>query len=177
MFGDGHITKPNKKGTVEIKFSSTVKSIIDFKARLLGSNVISKPQHKKAYGSKLVHHTCKRVKPENMDKIYQINQLSQDDFWLWLLDDGSFHKTKRFYNLNSHCLTRAENIELSWYLWHSLGIETRVYFEKKKDGRLFWYQYIPRAQAESLIPEFKEFIKLHNLIGYEYKVGETSQTI
>ena len=177
MFGDGHITKPNSKGTVELIFSSTIKSSIELKAKLLNSNVKLRNQHENAYGKKPIYTTTKRMFPENQNILEQINNLTIQDFYLWLIDDGSIHKTKKFMNLNSHSLTRAENLELSWFLWHTHGIETRVYPEKKKDGRLFWYQYIPRAQVESILPEFKQFIITHNLKGFEYKVCETSETI
>lgn len=177
LFGDGHITEPNKKGTVQISFSSTQLSVIELKAKLLNSNIRQTSQHINAFGKKPLYCTGKRVFPENINKLTQINNLTIEDFYLWLIDDGSFHKTKHFMNLNSHALTRAENIELSYFLWHTHGIETRVYPEKKKDGRLFWYQYIPAAQVESILPEFKQFIITHNLYGFEYKVGKTSSTI
>lgn len=56
-------------------------------------------------------------------------------------------------------------------------IKTTVYTDKKKDGRLFYYLNIPVRQTRIILPEFKKFIIAHNLYGYAYKVGETSQTI
>ena len=35
LFGDGHITAPNKKGNVQLIFTSTQLSNIEFKSKLL----------------------------------------------------------------------------------------------------------------------------------------------
>lgn len=177
MFGDGCISQPNLKGTVNLSFNSTIKSSIDFKARLLGSNVIMRQQHKNAFGKKPLFATTKRVPLENNNKIEQMHNLTIDDFYLWLIDDGSLHKHKFFMNLNSHALTQEENLELSSVLNNKFDIETRLYTDKKKDGRIFYYLYIPKREVLNFLPEFKEFIITHSLYGYEYKVGETSETI
>lgn len=177
MFGDGHIGPVNTKQKVQLRFTSTQKSNIELKCKLLSSNLKSIAQHKNAFGSKLLYTTSKSVLVEDLNKINQINKLSLDDFYLWLIDDGSFHKTKHFINLNSHALSKAENEELQKYLMNEFEIKTTVYTDKKKDGRLFYYLNIPVRQTRIILPEFKKFIITHNLYGYEYKVGETSQTI
>lgn len=177
MFGDGHIGTVNLKGTVQLKFSSTQLSNIELKAKLLNSNIIQRPQHKTAFGKKDLYITTKRVMCENLNKIEQINKLSIEDFFLWLIDDGSFHKHKHFMNLNSHALTELENKELNSYLNNCLNIKARIYTETKKDGRKFWYQYLPKAEVLKFKPAFQNFIITNNLYGYEYKIGLTSQTI
>lgn len=176
-FGDGCISKePN--GNTCLSFSSTNKSIIEFKARLINGNVRTQAQHRNAYGTKRIYSTSKVRPPIGLiNKMDLINQITLDDFYLWYLDDGSYHKTKHFMNLNSHALTRAENIELQFHLWHLLGIESQLAPDNKKDGRSFFYLRIKRNQAESLIPEIKSFMCQHNIIGFEYKIGEAPQTI
>ena len=176
LFGDGCISK-NKNGNHCLSFSSTNKSLIELKSRILNSKVRESNQHKDAWGTKKLYTTCKTVLPQSQNKEFHIQSLSLEDFFLWLLDDGSYHKTKGFMNLNSHSLTRSENIELSFHLWHSLGIETRVLPEKKRDGRLFWYLYIPGAQVDSFKPELRLFMKTHSIYGMEYKIGEPSTAI
>jgi hypothetical protein len=151
--------------------------LIEFKARLLNANVTEKDQHKNAYGKKKLYFTIKTVSPRETNKIKEINNLTIEDLFLWLLDDGSYHKKDGFLNLNSHALTRAENMELSFHLWHSLGIETRLRHERKKDGRLFWYIYIPCAQVDSLKAELMYFMVSNNIVGLEYKIGATPETI
>jgi hypothetical protein len=177
MFGDGHITKVNSKNNVQLIFSSTIKSSIEFKAAILNSNVRCVNQHKNAYGKKSLYQTTKTVPVENNNKIEQINKLTIEDFYLWLIDDGSLHKHKFFMNLNSHALTHTENLELQSYLTNVLNIKTRLYTDRKKDGRVFYYQYIPKSEFLNILPEFKQFIITNNLFGYEYKVGLTSETI
>lgn len=177
MFGDGHIGPVNTKQKVQLRFMSTQQSNIEFKCKFLNSNLNTIQQHKNAFGTKLLYTTNKSVPVENLNKMEQINNLSIDDFYLWLIDDGSFHKTKHFMNLNSHALSKAENEELQSYLKTKFNFKTTVYTDKKKDGRIFYYLNIPVVQTRKILPEFKKFIIINNLYGYEYKVGETSQTI
>lgn len=177
LFGDGHITAPNKKGNVQLIFTSTQLSNIEFKSKLLNSNVKMKKQGKNAYGKKDLYITTKTVPAQSTNKIEHINKLSIEDFFLWLIDDGSFHKHKHFMNLNSHALTELENKELNSYLNNCLNIKARIYTEIKRDGRKFWYQYLPKSEVLNFKPAFQKFIITNNLYGYEYKIGLTSQTI
>jgi hypothetical protein len=175
MFGDGCISEI-KSGNHLLTFSSTNQSLIEMKSKLLNSNVKTRPQHESAWGKKLLYLTSKVVLPNNLNKLEQISNLSLEDLFLWILDDGSYHRSKHFINLCSHALTLAENIELSFHLWHSLGIESRILPEKKKDGRLFWYQYIPSAQVDSLKSEMLLFMQSYNIYGLEYKIGMLPET-
>lgn len=175
-FGDGCISLL-RSGNYQLSFSSTNQSLIRYKATLLGSNVRPRKQSPKAYGSKDLWYTVKTVPGFDLDVGLLIEQITIEDFILWLLDDGSYHKRAGFMNLCSHALSRSENILLSFHLWHSLGIESRVIYEKKRDGRIFWYLYIPPAQVDSIKPDIKRFMVVNSITGLEYKIGEPSQTI
>jgi hypothetical protein len=175
VFGDGSIST-EKNGKSHLHFNSTNKSIIEYKARLINGNCV--PYTQLGWGTKQMYKTSKVIPSVGViSKLDLINQISLDDFYLWYLDDGSYHKTKHFMNLNSHSLTRAENMELQFHLWQSLGIETQLANDNKKDGRSFFYLRIKRNQAESLKPEIKSFMCQHNIKGFEYKIGSTSTTI
>lgn len=176
VFGDGCVSysRSTAKGTVPISFGSSNRSIIEYKAAIIKSHIKEKIQGENTWSSGKVHYfTTKSLKnpfPEK-SKIDLISHLTYEDFLLWILDDGSYHKTKGFLNLNSHALTLAENVELSFHLWHSFGIESRVYPEVKKDGRIFFYLYIPGAQYDSIKLDLKEFLVENSIEGFNYKAG------
>lgn len=175
VFGDGCVSwdRRNKKGLVPIYFSGTNESLVIYKQKLLGSNSTKKKeQHKDAWGKKPIYITHSTILPTPGTKLELISKLEYEDFLLWLLDDGSYHKKRGFLNLNSHALTLAENIELSFHLWHYLGVESRILPDKKKDGRLFFYLYIPGAQYDGIKPDLKQFMIANNITGMGYKVGE-----
>jgi hypothetical protein len=171
-FGDGCVTPAKEK--VCLLFGSSKRSIIEYKASILEGNVREGRQDKNSWSpGKPVYSTSRTiVNPfPGMSKLDLIRQLEYEDFLLWILDDGSYHKRSGFLNLNSHALTLAENIELSFHLWHSLGIESRVYTEVKKDGRIFFYLYIPGAQYDSIKLDLKEFLVENAIEGFDYKAG------
>jgi hypothetical protein len=177
VFGDGCVSykSAKAKGTIPVSFGSSNRSVIEYKAKIIGGNVNQGTQDAKSWSpGKAVYHTSKAMENPfpGKSKFELISYLTYEDLLLWILDDGSYHKTKGFLNLNSHALTLAENIELSFHLWHSLGIESRILPEKKKDGRLFFYQYIPGAQYDSIKPDVKKFLVDNSISGFGYKVGE-----
>ena len=176
VFGDGNVNykTATEKGTIQIGFRSSNPSVIEYKARIISGNVNQGKQHKDSWSpGKSVYYTTKFIENPfpGKSKFELISYLTYEDLLLWILDDGSYHKRSQFLNLNSHALTLAENMELSFHLWHSLGIESRILPEKKKDGRLFFYQYIPAAQYESIKPDVLNFLRENNIEGYDYKVG------
>ncbi|MDJ0827723.1 MAG: hypothetical protein QNJ16_19720 [Rhodobacter sp.] len=172
IFGDGTISKYYSNGKAQCNFSNTNEEIIRFKAKMINSKYYKRQQSEKAYGKKPIYVTQKSLPIIDMPKIELIRRIGLEDFFLWLCDDGSIHKRSGFMNLCSHSLSLAENIELSWHLWHYLGIETRVLPERKKDERVFFYQYIPRAQVESYIPEMEKWLYENELTSLLYKIGK-----
>lgn len=175
-FGDGHVNykTATEKGTIQITFRSSNKSVIEYKAKLINGNVTQGTQHKDSWSpGKAVYSTSKAIDNPfpGKSKFELISYLTYEDLLLWILDDGSYHKRNGFLNLNSHALDRTENIELAFHLWHSLGIESRILVDKKKDGRFFFYQYIPAAQYDSIKPDVLNFLRENNIEGFDYKVG------
>jgi hypothetical protein len=177
VFGDGCVSykQAKAKGTIPVSFSSSNRSVIEYKAKIIGGNVNEGTQDPKSWSpGKAVYSTSKAMENPfpGKSKLELISYLTYEDFLLWVLDDGSYHKTKGFLNLNSHALTLTENIELAFHLWHHLGIESRILPDKKKDGRLFFYQYIPGAQYDSIKLDVKKFLVDNGILGFGYKVGE-----
>jgi hypothetical protein len=176
VFGDGCVSynRARAKGTVPVRFGSSNKSLIEYKASIIGGNVNQGTQDVSSWSpGKSVYSTTKAMENPfpGKSKFELISYLTYEDLLLWILDDGSYHKRNGFLNLNSHALSRSENIELAFHLWHSLGIESRILVDKKKDGRFFFYQYIPAAQYDSIKPDVLNFLRENNIEGFDYKVG------
>ena len=107
-FGDGYITKPktetsNSYYTTNCKFEE----YINFKANLLGDlvskvGVIEKNGFNQTPINVLNTHSTEAItkigKMSIEDALTLIDELGVA---LWFYDDGSLHKTKLFYNLNT----------------------------------------------------------------------------
>ena len=64
---------------------------------------------------------------------------------LWIYDDGSLHRTKEFYNLNTQAYSREVNEDiLVPFLFNKFNIKAKVTPEHKPDGREYWYLRIGR---------------------------------
>ena len=177
-FGDGCFVQTAY--SVYYSACSIYEEYIDFKASLLGD---------------LFHHKTtvlnKGFKENNIFRLYTgtdprtafiCDESIEDSFArmdglglaLWVYDDGSLHKTKHFYQINTQKYSREvlEDIFVPG-LKSKFDITAKTTAERKKDGREFWYLRISKYEGSNII---SDALSKYPVNCYNYKVW-SSETI
>ena len=155
-FGDGcFIQTPNQAyyGACCIH-----KEYIEFKAHLLG-DMVSKiiVVENKGFKGGLIYRFFTSADPricliadESLED--SLNRMTDLGFALWVYDDGSKHKDKEFYQINTQKYSK-ENLESLFvpFLKDRFNITAIPTIERKKDGREFWYLRISKYQGADII--------------------------
>ena len=102
-----------------------------------------------------------------------LNLLDDLGIALWFYDDGSLHKTKLFYNLNTQGFSEEVNKELFVPFFLKFGIKAKPTIERKKDGREFWYLRVGKYDGAY---EISELLNKYKVNCFDYKVW-SSETI
>ena len=102
-----------------------------------------------------------------------LNNLDYLGLILWFYDDGSLHKTKLFYNLNTQGFSEEVNKELFVPFFLKFGIKAKPTIERKKDGREFWYLRVGKYDGAY---EISELLNKYKVNCFDYKVW-SSETI
>tara|TARA_R100001086_G_scaffold214519_1_gene130561 strand:- start:429 stop:1145 length:717 start_codon:yes stop_codon:yes gene_type:complete len=184
IFGDGHLTRPKTTGGNSYYITSCKhKKYLDYKAQLLnflvGNNGV---QSKINQGFKknqiytlstLLHPEITIIRNNSLEQ--NLKLLTDLGVALWFYDDGSLHKNKQFYNLNTH--TFSEDIHqdlLVPFFKNRYDINARVTTETKQDGRVFFYLRIGRHDGSFII---SELLRKYYIDCFSYKLwcSETSQ--
>ena len=113
------------------------------------------------------------TKIKNMDIETALNLMDDLGVALWFYDDGSLHKTKLFYNLNTQAFSQEINQDLFVPFLSKFGIFAKPTIERKRDGREFWYLRISRYEGAYEITQLLNKYPVHC---YNYKVW-SSETI
>jgi hypothetical protein len=108
-----------------------------------------------------------------MDIETALNLMDDLGVALWFYDDGSLHKTKLFYNLNTQAFSQEINQDLFVPFLSKFGIFAKPTIERKRDGREFWYLRISRYEGAYEITQLLNKYPVHC---YNYKVW-SSETI
>lgn len=180
-FGDGSFitTSKNKQieGHVYNYYYSTnciYKEYLSFKKRLLDNlckNDI-KTYINKGYKIRTIYRLRTVSSPlitniVNMSLEDSLNQMNELGLALWFFDDGSLHKTKMFYNLNTQKFSKEEheNIIIP-FLFKKFNIKATLTAEHKKDGKEFWYLRIKKYDGAFYI---SALLAKYNLNCFSYK--------
>lgn len=107
-----------------------------------------------------------------------IEDLTIEGLVYYYLDDGSLHKRKHFMNLYCNSFTIDETNHLIDKL-HELFPQKRctLCYDRKKDGRVFPYVYVPCSVAKSFNVFVRKFLLDNNIDSLLYKTFSPSQTI
>lgn len=152
--GDGHITH-NK-----LMCSSKFREYMEFKSEYFKNLIPFRLKDKINGGFKkspitlmdtTVHPFIAEV--GSMTLVDKLSKLTGLGIAIWFYDDGSLHKTKHFYNLNTHSYTKEEHTNIIIpFLESKLGVKVRLAYDRKKDGRVFCYCRIgKRMGAEKVM--------------------------
>ena len=167
-FGDGCLATnskaamcPNRSYSYYYMTSSINKEYISFKKDLLGSlcnTPISEVlncgyKHNTIFKlSTISHPQITEIAKESITK--SLSRMDDLGFALWIYDDGSLHKNKNFYNLNTQAFSYDENANLIVpFIKDRFGIIAVPTIERKTDGREFWYLRIKKYEGAFIVSE------------------------
>ena len=179
-FGDGCLSTPKSCVDNSLYSSNSIhEEYVDFKIKLLG-NLASKKSciSSNGYAKTPIWQFHTHVSPDitkikNMDIETALNLMDDLGVALWFYDDGSLHKTKLFYNLNTQAFSQEINQDLFVPFLSKFGIFAKPTIERKRDGREFWYLRISRYEGAYEITQLLNKYPVHC---YNYKVW-SSETI
>lgn len=183
IVGDGCLYKANKNGNYSYHTSSINKEYIEYKKNLLGSLCTSKIYE--IYNSKGSFKTSKPIYRIDSLKESSITNIAEstlkenleklDDLGLalWIYDDGSLHKTKLFYNINTQKYSYKEHKEILEPYFKSKGIIAKTTKETKKDGKVYYYLRVSKYEGAY---EISCILRKYYCKCYEYKIW-SSETI
>lgn len=171
ILGDGCITTTNSNSTY-FKTNCKYEEYIDFKSTLLGNMFKHKTkQEHNGYCQTPIFIIRSKSNPIlKLIKNWSINEildhLNDLGIALWFYDDGSLHKTKLFYNLNTHAFPKEIQEQYFIPFFNKLGIYPKIQIERKKDGRIFWYLRIGKFSGADKI---STILEKYPLKCYSYK--------
>ena len=152
---------------------------IDYKIKLLGDLVSNKSFiDKNWYNQTPIYRFYTHVNPDitkikNMSIEEALTLMDDLGLALWFYDDGSLHKNKLFYNINTQAYSEEVNRELFVPFLKKFNINAVPTVERKKDGREFWYLRIGKYDGAY---EISQILNKYPINCYNYKVW-SSETI
>lgn len=99
-----------------------------------------------------------------------IQILQKQDLILWLLDDGSLHRKHGTLHLYSNMLNKDESELLISKIYELYPVAMpKLRIDRKKDGRFFYYLYLPRILAEVIQVDMENFLISKSITSLLYK--------
>lgn len=186
--GDGCYTFQNKIGdkNYHFKTNSKNKDYIDYKKSVMDKNNIHTREYTSYSGYKedsmlyaFRTHNDERISiVGRMSVAEAIDNLDKLGVIMLFLDDGSLHKNKNVIHLYCNSFSEEDSKKLAQKIYNLFGgKEPKVYFDKKKDGRIYPYLYIPKETSNIINKEVIEFLNKNNIESLKYKTFLPSQTI
>lgn len=187
-FGDGCFAvngrakyHPEWNFNIRYQTNSINKDYLEFKKSLLGDLVTSdiKSVYNSGYKKSIIYTLVTKCDSE-ITKLSQLNieeslkLMDELGLALWFYDDGSLHKTKEFYNLNTHAFSKEvqEDVIIP-FLKNKFNISAKLTKEVKQDGRIFWYLRIGKFDGAFIIANI---LSKYYIESYNYKII-SSETI
>lgn len=173
-FGGGCLTLPTKDG-VDYKYTTNCKyrEYLEFKKELLGdlcANNIGYKEHNGYSQTEIYSLQSKKdvrlTYLRNLGIEESLDLLDDLGVAMWIYDDGSLHKDKLFYNINTQAFDREVQEELFVPFFNKLNIFPKVTIERKKDGREFWYLRISKYEGSY---EISNILENYPIECYNYK--------
>lgn len=169
--GDGHIATSNTNSTYYVT-NSINEEYIDFKSHLLQD--LSKKKSFNPHNGfcqtpiwtlrSKSQKFLKDIKSFSLETV--LENLTELGVALWFYDDGSLHKRKDFYNLNTQKFSREIQENLFIPFFQKLGINPVLTIERKKDGREFWYL---RIGVNNGADKISAILEKYPLVCFKYK--------
>jgi len=184
LLGDGcaYHRKPCKEKSLVL--SSKNRKYLLYKCLDLGKNLFSERGFKamdnsagfkkgsKIYSKESFSHP-EITKLAQQDPTKWVESLDECGLALWFFDDGSLHQKKKFYHLYTNAFTKEQVESFIDILKRKFGVEGRLRFDRKKDGRSFPYIYFGTESAKIISAILSKYGG-HEL---NYKIIPSSTTI
>lgn len=187
-FGDGSL-RPNSRARLNpnwnLNYTYATNSIhasyIEYKKSLLGDLCTREVESRinKGYKQNLIYslHTisCKAITDLACEPLEDsLRRMNELGLALWFYDDGSLHKTKNFYNLNTQKYSEEINRDLFVpFLKDTFDITAIPTIERKKDGREFWYLRVRKFEGAFTV---SNILRKYYIPCFDYKLI-SSETI
>ena len=178
--GDGCLFIGKSSRNASISFVSTDKDVLAFKKKLCDQEGLTHSDYgtqKSGYGgTKTIWNFAVRT-DERLTEVHDlaidelISDLDEVDIYMWLIDDGSWHKNQHLFHLYCNMLDDTETNLLINQIGKLFGVKPTMRKDRKKDGRSFNYLYFPRRLTAIVRPKFKKFLIESNLPSMYYKFG------
>lgn len=178
-FGDGCI-RFSTSGKSQFTTSCIYEEYINYKNKLLGDLFYkSYGEINQGFKQNMIYKSFSNY-DYRISKLHSLNIKDKLDLMndlglaLWFYDDGSKHKKNLFYNLSTHAF--SEEIQREYFLpffKERLGYTPKIYKDKKKDGRIFYYLFFARHNGSY---EISKLLEKYPIECYKYKLW-SSETI
>ena len=172
--GDGHLTTPkNINSNSYYSTNCKFKEYLEFKSKILGDlsgniNYIEKNGYSQTPIFSLISKRDDLITHiRNLSLEETILNLNELGIALWFYDDGSLHKNKLFYNLNTQKFSYDIQKELFIPFFNRYNIFPKITEENKKDGRIFYYLRISKYEGAY---EISRILEKYPLECYKYKL-------
>ena len=146
LLGDGHIpTVPDSQKNSKFITSCIYEEYILYKKQLLGELALN---HTSILNMGFKQNLIYKLPTKSLPIFKELKKLGLQEILdklkplgiaMWFYDDGSLHKTKLFYNLNTHKYSYEEHKNILIPYFQKLGLNPILAFDVKKDGRSFCY--------------------------------------
>lgn len=182
-FGDGCLCKSTGNKEYHYYTNCIYEEYLQFKSSLLG-NLVSDAGIKSSTNRGFKDNVIYKFATHSSPLITSIAELSieealnlMDELGLALLiyDDGSLHKDKLFYNINTQAYSKEVNSNLiAPFLFKKFNIKAIPTTERKKDGREYCYLRVGKWDGSEIITNIlgKYFVPCYN---YKLWSSETIQ--
>mgnify|MGYP001049408450 CR=1 FL=1 len=178
ILGDGFLTKFKFKNSY---FTTCCKyeEYIDFKKNLLSELFINKTYKKENGFCKTPIYVLRSKSDNRLTNLSTLslkeilNSLDDLGLAMWIYDDGSLHKNKLFYNINTHSFSKEDQEKYLIPFLNKYNIYPKLTKEVKKDGRMFYYLRISKYEGAY---EINKILEKYKIDCYNYKLW-SSETI
>lgn len=180
ILGDGCLTTPQTLGSNSYYLTNCkYEEYIDYKISILNDLFKNKRlQISNGYANTPIY--IARSKSDSIFTKYKslsiksiLDKLDEFGIALWFYDDGSLHKHKLFYNLNTHAFSKEIQEKYFIPFFNKHNIYPKLTKEVKKDGRVFYYLRISKFEGSF---EITSILNKYKIDCYSYKLW-SSETI
>jgi hypothetical protein len=179
-FGDGSLNTPrSEKSNATFSTNCIYEEYLKFKKHLLGDLSFNiTPEINRGYKENIIYRLSTKAseditKIRNMSIEEALKLIDDLGVALWFYDDGSLHKTKLFYNLNTQAFSEEVNRDIFVPFFKKFNINVIPTIERKKNGKEYWYLRIPKYEGAY---EVSQILSKYSLDCYSYKIWD-SETI
>lgn len=165
--GDGYLRKDRKS----MSFNCIHKEYIELKRDLSNNVITCSVRDNNGYKKGQIYYleiklTSEEYEYANLPLENVLQDLDELGVALWLLDDGSLHKEKHFFNICTHSFDENFQETILIPILNKFNIYPKLMKERKKDGREFTYLYVAKHKG---VYDITRILRKYSVDCYNYK--------